>query len=242
MARTPHWHEKTAGNESKSLPKTEPEHTKNIFSNCLLSNSNFNAFEWISEATRNVHEHSTVFNRQAPGRRLRFDCARARGSRVRPFRRPHKTERKLELRAITLTLRMLVFYNRLSKVTSKRRPLRHFGLIRASLPMGVITSQVRENLILFVARVLKHCKTHVLEGSRMDVGGVGAGLWGLGNTIFAFKSKILRWHYLLLKKVRGWLQAINELTLSVLEDVIRVFSTNGCSTRRQEVLTAARRT
>ena len=51
-----------------------------------------------------------------------------------------------------------------------------------SLPIGAITSQTRENMTLLMAQGLKHRKTCVLEGSRMEIGGGGGAPWGAGKT------------------------------------------------------------
>ena len=91
-----------------------------------------------------------------------------------------------------------------------------------------------------MAQALKHRKTRVLEGSRMEFGGEGGALVALGEDTHLAEKKRFTRVLATSQKVRR-VQASKELTLSVLEDVSRGLSTNGCPTRRLEALKAPRR-
>ena len=81
--------------------------------------------------------------------------------------------------------------NQHAKRYSKREPcgtfLGRFSWPRRTrhvtrLPFGAIAPQTRENTTFVRGQGLKHCKTRVLEGPRLEPGGGGAALWGAGKT------------------------------------------------------------
>ena len=53
---------------------------------------------------------------------------------------------------------------------------------RDKIGLGAIAPQTRENTAFLRAQGLKHCKTHALEGPRLEPGGGGGALWGAGKT------------------------------------------------------------
>ena len=82
----------------KRLPKTEPEQKKRRLSRILRSSQIFDVFwsDFDATGTRNVHEIVRKTQRAQAGSEKRcFDCARASGSRVRPFRKPQKTQQEM---------------------------------------------------------------------------------------------------------------------------------------------------